>query len=110
MIYELRIYDVAPGRMADLHARFRDHTLKIFARHGFHPVAFLNTEIGSSSDKLTYLLQWHSLAERESAWAAFLSDPEWQEVSAESNKPGQLILRIRNSILRPTDYSPTVGS
>jgi hypothetical protein len=106
MIYEARVYEVAPGRMPDLHDRFRRHTLRLFERHGLHPVGFFNTEIGVGSDRLTYLLRFDSLAHREKAWAAFLEDPEWQEVSALSNQPGQLVLRITSSILRPTDYFP----
>lgn len=106
MIYELRVYEVAPGRMADLHTRFREHTLQIFQRHGIKPVAFFTSSIGAPTDRLTYVLEFQDLAHREKAWSSFLVDPDWKAVSAESNKPGQLILRLTSQIYEPTDYSP----
>jgi hypothetical protein len=105
MIYELRVYDVAPGRMGDLHKRFREHTLGLFKRHDITPVGFFTSEIGGATDQLTYILSFKDLGHRESAWEAFQRDPEWQSVKAASEEPGPLVMRIRNSILAPTDYS-----
>ncbi len=109
MIYELRVYQVAPGRMGDLHDRFRAHTLRLFEKHDIVPVAFFTTEVGPANDHLTYILQFQDMGHRERAWKSFIADEEWQEVSALSNQPGQLLLRISNSILTATDYSPLGG-
>jgi hypothetical protein len=106
MIYEYRIYEAAAGRMPDLHARFRDATLKLFERHGIKAVAFFSPSIGEYTDRLIYLLAFDDLGHRERAWASFLADPEWQKVKAASEAAGPLVIRIKNIILTPTDYSP----
>jgi len=105
MIYELREYHVAPGRMEDLHERFRNHTLKLFKRHGIEPIAFFTDDVGPANNVLTYLLKFEDANQRERAWASFRADPEWRGVAAASNAPGQLIHRISNRILKETDYS-----
>nr|WP_240940165.1 NIPSNAP family protein [Planosporangium flavigriseum] len=105
-MYELRVYEAAPGKLPALHARFTDHTLRLFARHGITPVGFWTTYIGPSNMQLTYLLRWENLAEREQRWAAFSTDPEWLQARAESERDGPLTTRIENSILAPTEYSP----
>ena len=105
MIHEMRIYEVVPGRMPDMLARFRDHTTRIWKRHGIIPVAFWTTLIGESNNELTYILAWDSLAARETQWTAFATDPEWLRVKAETEKNGMLVAKIRNQILAPTDFS-----
>jgi len=105
MIYELRIYRTLPGRLPNLLARFRDHTLRIWERHGIHQAGFWTTLVGESSYDLTYLLKWESLAEREKKWAAFMADAEWQKVRAESEKDGPINANVANSLLVPTDFS-----
>lgn len=106
MLWETRVYTVAPGRMADLHERFRNHTLRLFDRHGISPVGFFVNEVGGVSDQLTYFLSFESHAQREESWKNFLSDPEWQEVKAASEKSGPLVVRIDNRLLKSMDYSP----
>lgn len=106
MIYEYRVYDVAPGRMEDLHNRFRNYTLELYAKHGIKVIAFFTSVIGESSDRLTYILAFDNLDHREKAWASFFADPDWQRVYRESNANGQLVLRFKNRIFKPTDYSP----
>jgi hypothetical protein len=106
VLYELRVYEAAPGRLPALQARFAEHTIRLFARHGITPVGFWTTYIGPSSAQLTYLLSWESLAAREQRWQAFASDPEWIEARAASERDGPLVTRIANSILEPTPYSP----
>ncbi len=105
MIYELRIYRTLPGRMPNLLARFRDHTLRIWERHGIRQAGFWTTLVGESANDLTYLLAWESLAERETKWAAFQSDPEWQKARADSEKDGPLQANVSNQLLVPTAFS-----
>jgi hypothetical protein len=105
MIYELRIYRTLPGRLPNLLDRFRNHTLRIWERHGVRQAGFWTTLVGESSYDLTYLLAWESLAGREQKWAAFLADPEWQKVRAESEKDGPINANVSNSLLVPTDFS-----
>jgi hypothetical protein len=105
MLWEKRVYTVAPGRMADLHERFRSHTVGLFDRHGITPVGFFVNEIGGASDQLIYFLSFESHAQREESWRNFLSDPEWQKVKAASEESGPLVVRIDNSLLKAVDYS-----
>jgi hypothetical protein len=105
MIYELRIYRAAPGRMGDLLARFRDITLDIWKKHGIEPVGFWTTYIGESNQDLFHLLKWDSLGEREKRWNTFQADREWLDKRAETEKNGPLVTSFSNSILTPTDFS-----
>ena len=105
MIHELRVYHCVPGRLPDLNRRFESITLKLWDKHGFRPVGFWTTLIGTDHQSLHYLLEWDSLAERERRWNAFASDPEWIAARAETEKSGQIVARIENQILVPTAYS-----
>lgn len=105
MIYELRVYEVVPGRMPALHARFQNHTMGFFRKHGIKVIGFWEAVIGTSNC-LNYLLAFDNLAHRERVWTAFVSDPDWQRVREESQRDGQIVARIRNEIWQPTPYSP----
>lgn len=105
MIFELRIYETIPGRLPDLNARFADHTVGFFERHGIQVVGFWTEEIGTSN-QLVYMLGYDSLADRETKWAAFQADPDWNKVRSDTEKNGPINARVRNMILRPTAYSP----
>ena len=105
MIYELRIYHAAPGRLPALLVRFQNRTLPIWERHGIRQAGFWTTLVGESNQRLTYMLAWDSLAEREKRWGAFLADPEWIATSAETEKDGQLVQNISNELLAPTAFS-----
>ena len=105
MIYELRIYTATPGRLSDILARFRDHTLKIWERYGIRQAGFWTTLVGPNSNTLTYLLAWESLAEREAKWNAFIVDPEWLAVRVATEKDGPIVASIANSFLEPTPFS-----
>jgi NIPSNAP len=105
MIYELRVYTASPGRLPDLLARFKDHTVLIWQKHGIVPIGFWTTLIGRSTSELTYILAWNSFADRETKWNAFLSDPEWLHARDESEKDGPIVVCISNQILSPTSFS-----
>ena len=105
MIYELRIYDCLPGRLPALLKRFNDHTLALWDRHGIRQAGFFTTVVGEHSQRLTYLLAWESLAEREVKWKAFTTDPAWLKVRDESEADGQIIANIINQLLAPTAFS-----
>lgn len=106
MIYEFRRYEVAPGKMEELHERFRKYTLKLFKKHGLKVVAFWTPVIGEATNCLTYILEFESLAAREAAWKAFLNDEEWKQIYKQSNASGQIVIKVENRIYSPTDYSP----
>jgi len=104
-IYELRVYRCLPGKLPALLKRFETTTTKIWEKHGIRQAGFFTTLIGESSVDLTYLLEWDSLADRETKWNAFQADPEWVKERAESEKDGQIVANISSQILKPTSFS-----
>ena len=105
MIYELRICHCIPGRKAALLSRFENETLRIWERHGIRQAGFWTTLIGKSSQEITYMLAWDSMAEREKRWGASLADPEWVEVVANTEKDDQLVENISSQLLAPAAFS-----
>ena len=106
MLYELRTYEAAPGKMGALNKRFSEHTLALFARHGIEVIGFWTNTVGGWSNELIYMLRFENMAARETAWAAFGADPDWQKAFTASEVDGPLTTRIRAEFLRPTNYSP----
>lgn len=104
MIHELRIYTCLPERLPALQQRFETATLAIWERLGIRSLGFWTTMVGSSSNDLTYLIEWRSLAEREQKWAEFIADPEWQEAKAKSEADGPIVANIDSSLLKPTRF------
>ena len=106
-VFELRTYYTLPGRMDALNARFRDHTLRLFARHGLGVVGFWQPEKGDNAENtLIYLLDFPSREALAVSWKAFQADPEWQEARAASERDGKILERLESVIMNPTDYSP----
>jgi hypothetical protein len=107
MIYELRTYWAAPGKHEALHSRFRDLTLRIFARHNMQVVGFWtpNPET-EESGSLVYMLTFASEEAMKQAWDAMRADPEWRQGKAATEVDGPLVTRLTSQVLRPTDYSP----
>ncbi|MCO6385337.1 NIPSNAP family protein [Oceanicola sp. 502str15] len=105
MLFELRIYEAMPGRLGDVLARFRDHTVPIWESMGIEPVGFWTTQIGASTNNLYYMLRWESLAAREQLWATFAKSPEYAEAKAASEANGPIVASVSNQILSPTAFS-----
>jgi hypothetical protein len=105
VIYELRIYHCVPGRMPALLKRFETITLGIWERHGIRQAGFWTTLVGTSNQTLTYMLAWESLAERETKWNAFASDPEWLAKRAETEADGAIVSSLSTEFLIPTKFS-----
>jgi hypothetical protein len=106
--YEIRTYYAFPGKLEALHARFRNHTIKLFTKHGMEVVGFwgpTDKEKGAENT-LVYVLAYPSREARDKSWLAFRNDPVWQTVSKESEKDGKLVEKVDYSILRSTDYAP----
>jgi len=105
MIHELRIYTAMPGRLPDLLKRFENQTLRVFAKHGIKQAGFWTVLVGDSNQKLYYLLEWESMADREKRWNAFVSDPEWIKIRMETEVHGPLTESFSNCFLQPTAFS-----
>jgi hypothetical protein len=106
-VFEMRTYYAHPGKMKDLHARFRDHTCKLFEKHGMTIIGFWSpTDAKESDEKMVYILAYPSKEAADKSWKAFREDPEWKEAAAESEKNGKLVAKVESLWLNPTDYSP----
>jgi hypothetical protein len=106
-VYELRVYHAAPGKLADLEARFRDHTIKIFDRHGMKSVAYWTPlDEPDKSNTLIYILQHPSREAAAASWKSFQDDPEWKSVKEKSEANGKLVDKIDSTFLALTDFSP----
>lgn len=109
-VYELRIYHAAPGKLEALNARFREHTLKIFEKHGMTNVAYWNEmpNADAPNGRVVYVLAYPSREAREADWLAFRADPEWQAAAAASEANGKLVDKVESIFMTPTDYSPPI--
>jgi NIPSNAP len=106
--FEIRTYYAAPGKLEELHTRFRNHTMKLFKKHGMEVVGFwgpTDKEKGSENT-VVYVIAFPSREARDKAWQAFLADPDWRKAFSESEKNGKLTEKIESVILNATDYSP----
>jgi hypothetical protein len=108
-IFEMRIYYAAPGKLDALHARFRDHTMKLFEKHGMTNVGYWVPAGDNPDRKLVYLLSYPNPDARKKAWAGFLADEDWRKAARESEKDGRLVAKIESIHLVPTDYSKPVA-
>ncbi len=106
-VFELRTYTAPEGKLGELHARFRDHTLKIFERHGMTNVVYLKPlDTPLSDNTLVYLLAHPSRDAAKANWAAFAADPEWKKVASESQVNGRILTKVESVFLEAADYSP----
>jgi hypothetical protein len=108
-VYEMRIYTASPGKLEALNARFREHTLGLFARHGMTNVLYTEPLAGQPGAGST-LLYWMAYPDRESAaeaWKGFQADPEWQKVRDASQADGvKLAAGVKSLFLKPAIFSP----
>ncbi len=106
-VFELRTYTATPGNLDNLHARFRDHTTRIFRKHGMEVVGYWSpTSEEEREDTLVYLLAHDNQDAATASWQAFIADSEWATVAEESNRNGQILGGIEAKFMVATDYSP----
>ena len=97
----------APGRLGDLLSRFREHTIKIFDRHGMKSVAYWTPlDEPEKSNTLIYILQHPSREAAAANWKSFQDDPEWKSVKEKSEANGKLAEKVDSTFLALTDFSP----
>ena len=106
-VFEMRTYYAHPGKMAALHARFRDHTCKLFEKHGMVNLGYW-VPLDNPENKLIYILAYPSREAREQSWKEFMADPDWQAAYKASEVNGKLVSRFESSFLTATDYSPEI--
>ena len=104
--FEMRIYTAAAGKMDALHARFRDHTLKLFKKHGIESVAYWTAVDEKNVGKLYFVIAYPDKAARDTLWNAFAQDPEWKAAQKASEANGKLVSKVEQVFMTGTDYSP----
>ncbi|NDZ18145.1 NIPSNAP family protein [Variovorax sp. WS11] len=109
MIYELRLYSVAPGRMADVHTRFNEHFPALFAKHGVDCVARWNAVAGPDAPRFVYLMAYRDYAHREAVWASFYADAQWWRIRAETNAGHEMVERHDLFFLKPNAAWPAAS-
>jgi hypothetical protein len=108
MIHQLRIYEIFEPNKAAFHDRFRDHAMRIMARHGFHIVAMWETRSASRTE-FAYIQAWPDIETKTQRWASFMADPEWIEIKrVTSAEHGDLVGAIEDRLMTLTDYSPAL--
>ncbi len=105
--FELRTYTTPPGKLAALNTRFRDHTCKLFQKHGMTLVGFWTPATGPTAENtLIYIVSHASKETAEASWKAFRADPDWIKAKAASEVDGPLTEKVETLPLIATDYSP----
>jgi hypothetical protein len=108
-VYELRVYQAATGKLAELLARFREHTTKLFDKHGMKNVAYWTAiDEPKKSNTLIYILEHPSRDAAAANWKSFQDDPEWKSVRDKSEANGKLVENVESTFLTLTDFSPPV--
>jgi len=106
-VYELRVYHTYEGKLDDLLRRFREHTTKLFEKHGIKNVAYWTpTDEPLKGKTLVYILAHPSREAATANWQAFRDDPEWQSVRDKSEANGKIVEKVDSTFLVPTDFSP----
>ena len=105
MLYELRVYDVVPGKLAALNDRFEKITNAYFEKYGIKIIGFWTDDIGTSN-RLTYMLAYEDAGQRQKSRAAFAADQERLAKFAETERDGPLVAKVTNTLMVPTKYSP----
>ena len=106
-VFELRTYTAAEGKQQALSDRFRDHTMALFKKHNMESIGYyIPQDEPGKQNQLVYLIAHQNRDESKKNWAAFLADPEWRKVTAETEANGRLIAGMTTVYLDPTSYSP----
>ena len=106
-VFELRIYTAPEGKLDNLQARFRDHTMRFFERHGMTNIGYWTPQDAPNlSNTLVYIIAHDSREAAAASWEAFGSDRDWQQVRRESQASGRLVSNVESVFLDPTDFSP----
>lgn len=106
-VYELRTYTTHPGKLDALHARFRNHTIKLFEKHGMKNLMYwVPQDEPRKSNTLIYVVKHKSRQAAEASWKAFREDPEWTKVKGESEAPGPIVQKVETVFMDLAPYSP----
>jgi hypothetical protein len=106
-VFEMRTYYAAPGKLDALNTRFRDHTCKLFEKHGMTNLGYW-MPVENPESKLIYVLAYPSREARDKSWKAFMADPDWQAAYKASEVGGKLVAKVEQLFMKATDFSPEI--
>ncbi len=106
-VFEMRTYYSPAGKLDELHARFRNHTMELFVKHGMTNIGYW-VPIENTDNKLIYVLAYPSREAREKSWKEFMADPDWKKAQSESEVNGKLVAKVDQLFMSATDFSPEI--
>ena len=105
-VFELRTYIANDGKLDALHTRFRDHTTKLFEKHGIENVGYwVPTDGDAAKNTLIYMVAHKSRDAAKASWKSFGNDPDWKKAYSESHKNGPLVKKLESVYMKAADYS-----
>jgi hypothetical protein len=105
-VFEMRTYTCVDGRLDALNARFRDHTIRIFKKHGMTSIGYWVPQDGPThANTLVYIIAHASREQAKKNWDEFRADPEWQKAQKESEASGKIVAKVDSVFMDPTEYS-----
>jgi hypothetical protein len=105
-VFEMRTYIASGGKLEELKARFRNHTMRYFEKHGMTNIGYWTPmDAPGSQTTIVYLLAHASRDAAKQSWAAFSKDPGWVEARTASNVNGNIVAKVESLFLDATDFS-----
>lgn len=105
-VYELRTYTTHPGRLPALNKRFREHTTKLFEKHGMkNEMYWVPTDPKLAENTLIYVISHESEDAAKKSWDAFRNDPDWVKARDASEADGKIVMKVESVFMKKTDYS-----
>jgi hypothetical protein len=105
-VFEIRTYITEPGKLPDLLKRFREHTTKLFEKHGMTNIGYwVPADEPRSANTLIYLLAHDSRAAADKSWKDFRADPNWIKAKEASEASGKIVAKVESIFANPTDFS-----
>lgn len=104
LLYELRTYTAPEGKLDALNARFRNHTMRLFEKHGMKNIMYWTAT--EKPNTLIYVIAHKDEESAKASWAAFRDDPEWKQVAEETQRDGKIVEKVESVYMKSTDYSP----
>ena len=105
-VFEMRTYTTVDGRLDALLTRFRDHTTKLFEKHGMTNIGYwVPQDAPLSKNTLVYVLAFPSREAAKKSWDAFRTDPVWQKAQKESEVSGKIVDHVVSVFMDPADFS-----
>ncbi len=107
-VFEMRTYTTLDGRLDALLTRFRDHTTKLFEKHGMTNIGYwVPKDAPLSKNTLVYILAYPSREAAKKSWDDFRADPVWQKAQKESEASGKIVDYVVSVFMDPADFSKT---